>query len=237
MNVEDHIPEFLETVLTRPDSFAYFGKLDLDRWGFCLSTHRDADTLVASNWRRIKKDALEKFPDSFEIMECSHSLVGWMDHLMIDTHDKEAVAWYVENVWLPLAAYPVYDEEDWSAAEQDAEEEVFRNCCVSDICKALEEELDDLEGDLEGDLALGHELSAQDSLNGAALQWFRDLDQEQTVHTLFTACEQLFDGRCGCGDDFYVDVNEPVLFAIILAGVVEQYQKTLINPDQQELPL
>lgn len=232
MNVEDHIPEFLEIVLTVPDSFAYFGDLDLGRWGFAYCSHRDSDSLTTSNWRSILSDAQGLFPDSFEVMECSHWAVGWMNHLMIDTHDKEAVAWYVENVWLPLQNYPVYDEDDLSWLETELEWKTFENCCVPEIMLCM----DDLLEELEGDLALGHALSEKDHLHGAAIKWLKDQGDEVT-HILYTACEQFFDGSCGSGDDFYVSANDPNNFAIMLDGVCAAYRATLFNPEQQELPL
>lgn len=233
MTAEDHIPEFLETVLERPDSFAYWGGLDLDRWGFCLMQHRDSDSITRSNWACIVKDAQAKFPDSFEIMQCSHSLVGWMDHLMIDTHDKEAVAWYVENVWLPLADYPVYDEEHWSETEGQDAWDTFTNCYQRDI----ERNLEDVRDELRYSADMHEDLSEKDELTLKALNWYFDLTGEEQAGVLFAACGE-FAQNAGTGDDFSLPLQDANLYATICTDLVRQwYNQALADDIQGKLPL
>lgn len=126
--------EFCEHARKRPDSFAYYGELDMfGTWGFApFGTHRDANLLEESNWETISEDLCARFPDSFEVVHTSHWLVGWYDHLAVRLSDHAAVdaciAWAEK-----LENYPVADEDDWSQRESEQAQEAYDNWARYDV--------------------------------------------------------------------------------------------------------
>jgi len=221
----------------RMPDFAYFGGEDLNYNGRFISVHRDSYCLDRSNWRRIKEDAEEAFPDAFWTMPCSHWAVGWIDHLMVDVTNREAVAWCM-NVCDDLQDYPIYDEDDWSSLEHDEEWECFCNNAVPDISKNLEKRQFELEGYIEeGELLT----EAEDALL-AAIRWFDDLSKEDTEQHLSRALSDLHDrGYFGSGDDFWVDADKPEVMEAVETHIVAAWRGTLTeelhDAGQLELPL
>lgn len=232
---DEEIDAWIEEHTQPMDSFAYFGDEDLSMNAVFYTTHRDVDCLGESNWRRILADAQEKFPESFWVMKCNHWAVGWMDHLMVDVTDREAVAWCMD-VLDELEDYPVYDESDLSEVEHEATWNTFTSCTVHDVGKYLEQRQFELEGYVEE----GDELNAFETDLLAAIRWFDSLDQDATELLLWTALKEEVD-HAGSGDDFCIDTDDSDvrqavvdhLLATWRAGVAaENY-----NPNQLELAL
>ena len=122
--------------IKEPDSFAYFGDLDMfNTWGRSgISQNRDSKPLEQSNFAVITEDLLERFPDECQISSSNHWAVGWLEELYVqvytdDTKSEitpvwEAVCEYQDK----LADYPVIDEGDYSARELEDAIDTLKNC-------------------------------------------------------------------------------------------------------------
>jgi hypothetical protein len=97
-------------------------------WRICLSVHRDSDTLDQSNFdamRRALESAGEQNVD-WTIEHCGHWAVGWINHLTVRPDSAcEAAAL---AMLARLDDYPVLDEDDWSARENDAILDTLADC-------------------------------------------------------------------------------------------------------------
>lgn len=101
--------------VTPRSSFAHYG--DNADWFIAIGTHRDADALTRSNFRVIRDDLSERFPDDVMVESFSHFLVGWTEAVLVR---PDSDAYRVAEEWeSKLADYPVADEEDWSREESD----------------------------------------------------------------------------------------------------------------------
>jgi hypothetical protein len=99
---------------------------------------RDSDALARSNWEVITQDMQGRFPDACDVMHCTHWACGWIDHLMIDTQDSDAMRACVE--WVnALADYPVADDEHFSETEWEEWEESWDSWGRSDVLHVLRE--------------------------------------------------------------------------------------------------
>jgi hypothetical protein len=132
------------------NNFAYFDKRDLSvTWAIVgPHVHRDSGTLDRSNYECILRDLREEFPDAededWEILGCSHWLVGWIDSVMCkvftdqfvkdcndrgwrtdapieyaDENDLHPIFLWLHNVATELMDYPVYDEMHFSELEYE----------------------------------------------------------------------------------------------------------------------
>lgn len=142
MEAREFVSELRKQCVQRPSSFAMFDKLDREwfcegGWGFTpIGTHRDADTLTRSNWEVIKDDLLERFPDAFIVFHTSHCLVGWYDHLAVDTSNDAAMEALAE--WTrALESYPVASDEHWSELEWNEACEYWERASVRDRAELI----------------------------------------------------------------------------------------------------
>lgn len=135
----------LYVLLKDYSDFGYFGDLDKARWGgTAICKNRDSDIITTTNFDGITGVLLEEFPDSFEIMQSNHWAVGWVDQLMVDTKDQDALD-RLQGVVNALEDYPVWDEAAVSEAEMLAEEEDFNNNIKSDLEKLWEKDESNIE--------------------------------------------------------------------------------------------
>lgn len=136
---DEDIYTYAAKITERPDSFAYFGDDDLQRWGFFYTKTRDDDLLSESNYECIKRDAEEKFPEAFKVLQCSHWACGWVDHLQVDVTNKEAVRWCMEVID-SLGDYLIYNESDWSDREMEAESRDYTDELEPQLLRMWEDE-------------------------------------------------------------------------------------------------
>lgn len=132
---------YIEDSLQRPDSFAHWGDKPLFKtWGMSHATrHRDSELLSQSNWDFIVRNITAIDPDQkhWEILQCSHSLVGWMDHLIFDTHYEPIVELLFE-LYNDERDYPVLDEMDYSERQYNTIYDYWKDCSLDeriDLCK------------------------------------------------------------------------------------------------------
>lgn len=124
--------------LERPDSFAYYGDLDLFRsWGLTFTQDRESDVTTRSNYRCVLRD-LRAFvesrgcdPDDYvEDAGFSHFAVGWMDQIAVRVLIDEDGDLVPENItgafrWIAAIALnviefdPVYDDSDHNELEHE----------------------------------------------------------------------------------------------------------------------
>jgi len=117
-------------------SSAYFG--ENGDWLIACSIHRESDCLSRSNFDTFKK-SLESLPEvknwqgefaPVTIERFSHWAVGWIDYLIIDPECMPAVA-LADSLLEKLDSYPVLNEDDFSAKEQEEVEVFWRDCYSS----------------------------------------------------------------------------------------------------------
>jgi hypothetical protein len=87
-------------------------------WLILATVTRDSGALDRSNWQVISGDMDKRFGDSVAVERSSHWACGWVDYLIIDPADGEAVK--AAQGWLDtLASYPVADDEHFMQLEHD----------------------------------------------------------------------------------------------------------------------
>ncbi len=124
--VEQFVPSFLKK-WEYPDH--YFGE-DLTGWYSVIGRTRDATMLEDSNFECILKALGGESENAIEekrgvyVAHHSHWAVGWVEGLMIhETHIdllKQA-----DEIMEGLDGYPVYDDEDYSEREMNAQWELI----------------------------------------------------------------------------------------------------------------
>lgn len=90
--LEDHIVEAAKQAVERPSDFGWFGHDEMFvTWGI-TGPHmtRDSGPLARSNFRVIRNDLYEKFPDDFEVEGVSHWACGWVDSVTCRVFDKKS---------------------------------------------------------------------------------------------------------------------------------------------------
>ena len=128
----------LYQLLSDVPDFGYFGEHDQDRWGITpIAKHRDSSILDTVNFDKITEHLLEKCEDGFDIISCGHWAVGWIEHLLVDSENEEALA-LLDEVVCALADYPVWDESAVSEAESEAEYQDYLNSIHGDLEKMWE---------------------------------------------------------------------------------------------------
>lgn len=106
----------------RPGAGHYWG--ERGEWLIAYAIHRESDALDRSNFVCIQK----LLPaHSWEIERASHCLVGWVDYLIIDPANADAVA-IAENAKNRLEDYPVLNEEHFSGLEMEDANQVWKDC-------------------------------------------------------------------------------------------------------------
>jgi hypothetical protein len=121
--------------LDKPDSFAYWGDLDLfNTVGQVYGIHRDSDLLSQSNWEVVHTmiDAAG-LSDSFPEYTSNHWAVGWVTSLCINlTTESGELNTPALEFWAGilerLENYPVLDEEHYSNLEYEDLIQTIENC-------------------------------------------------------------------------------------------------------------
>jgi hypothetical protein len=133
------IEEMKKEMLKRPDSFMYCGDLDLKVWGFAngFGTHRDASILTQSNHEYVLKELRKISPQSVQVMECSHWLVGYCSHIMIKTSAKKTMERLYE-IYERSESYAVLDEDDFCRRECEQAAEAYDAWARWDVSKMAE---------------------------------------------------------------------------------------------------
>lgn len=94
--------------------FHYWG--DHPGWLIVVGQTRDSDCLERSNFRVIYAALSEHFGDDITIERCSHWLCGWVEHVLVNPYNRDAVA--AAEAWRArLADYPVASDDDLSDLE------------------------------------------------------------------------------------------------------------------------
>ncbi len=114
-------------------SSAYFG--ERGEWLIAFAVHRDSDTITRSNFRCAEKAlrallTVKEWQGEFtpiQIERFNHWAVGWVDYLIVDPACTEAVQ-TAEEMRASVEDYPLLNEEDHSALEQEEADEMWRNC-------------------------------------------------------------------------------------------------------------
>lgn len=130
--------EWIKQALKPIPDFGYHGDSDLSVIGFTSFVEtRDSDALARSNYRVILADLEKRFPDSVHDEHFGHWACGWLNHIMVDTRDIDAVDACIE--WEnALSDYPVADEEDFSNLEHQEYCEGWDNWARHDIARHSE---------------------------------------------------------------------------------------------------
>ena len=132
--MDEHIEKAVAQMVKYPANFGHHCELPLYKPGGYgntgISINRDSEALGRSNWRVIVQNLFERFPQMdwlhrsaldfkwddrppFVIIESRHWAVGWVNELLVDTQNEEAVLAVL--AWADsLADYPVADDMDYS---------------------------------------------------------------------------------------------------------------------------
>jgi hypothetical protein len=94
---------------------AYWGQRG--DWYVGLGRHRDSDALEEANFRALL-ERLGGESDTVTVERESHWAVGWVEFILIASHDAERVS-TTEQVKAGLEDYPVVDDEMFSRVEHD----------------------------------------------------------------------------------------------------------------------
>lgn len=94
----------------------YWG--DRGDWYIAYAIHRESPAIDRSNFSCLKS-ALEKwFNDDVFIERSNHCLVGWIDYLVINPHNKKLIRATI-NAKKKIDIYPVLNEDHLSNLEYD----------------------------------------------------------------------------------------------------------------------
>lgn len=115
----------------------YWG--DRPDWFLVFATTRDADTLGQSNWRSFLRllggtgtegrKGSEVVTEGVEIEEASHWACGWVQYLIVSPDAVELLK-KAREAKERLDGYPVLDEDDWTALEDEE-----RQTCWDDFAR------------------------------------------------------------------------------------------------------
>lgn len=120
---------------TRPSH--YVGAEWPDYYVF-LGQNRDSDALTRSNFRvglealggetgEVWVEELGKDIDSIAVIHESHWAVGWVEWIAIHESNTEAIT-KANEMLEQLESYPILDESDFSALENEECEQVWTGC-------------------------------------------------------------------------------------------------------------
>jgi hypothetical protein len=178
--------------LDKPDSFMYWGDLDLfNTVGQVYGIHRDSDLLNQSNWEVVHTMiAAAGLSESFPEYTSNHWAVGWVTALCINlTTESGELNTPAIEFWAAiresLENYPVLDDEHYSNLEYADLVQTIENCYKWDIERAA----GDTEINLPDDWAYaiaGHldnisssdELTTEDVINAARVLGYIPMESE-----------------------------------------------------------
>lgn len=114
---------------------AYWG--ENGDWLVVATLVRDSDCLTRSNFRCMIKllggkgieggKGSQSINETVAIEEASHWACGWLQYLIINPADLDAVK-IAQAALERLSDYPVLDESDWSELETEAANQVWKDC-------------------------------------------------------------------------------------------------------------
>lgn len=142
-DIEEYKEAILDAATVDPSTgthgnFAYYGEKDFSVWGCIMITSRDADALARSNWEVISEDMQKRFPQSVDIEGSSHWAVGWIEKLLVNTDNEEALEAAFE--WQQrLQYYPVADDNHFSDTEFADAEQAYDSYGKEDTIEWLRE--------------------------------------------------------------------------------------------------
>ena len=119
----------LTSVVERPsafDSFAnYAGQTDFAGWDCLLTRNRDSDVLTECNFA-VALERLGGEGDDVQVYRFGHWACGWWEALAV----RQGTAAHARATEIAerLADYPVLDDDAYSAAEQEAADQIWRDC-------------------------------------------------------------------------------------------------------------
>lgn len=121
---------------TRPDNYAGANWPEYYRAG--VGQSRDSDDLEVSNFAAMLKDLGGETSTVIVVRE-NHWAVGWVEWIAIHQSDEKALKIADENM-AKLEDYPVLDEDDWSAREDESANRIWTECySVKDRVKYIRE--------------------------------------------------------------------------------------------------
>jgi hypothetical protein len=97
-----------------PDHFVFLGQ------------HRDSDRLTRSNFRSALA-AIGGESETVTVVRESHWAVGWVEWIAIHQDDETALS-IADEIACALTDYPVVDDEDFSALEDEEAQETWQRC-------------------------------------------------------------------------------------------------------------
>lgn len=99
-----------------------------------VSRNRDSDILTESNfdqqWEALRAhlaDVPNADESSPQIVREGHFLCGWIEWIAIHESNESALR-VADNLAARLERYPVLNEEDWSAREEEEAQRVWAKC-------------------------------------------------------------------------------------------------------------
>jgi hypothetical protein len=178
--------------LDKPDSFMYWGDLDLfNTVGQVYGVHRDSDLLNQSNWEVVHTMiAAAGLSESFPEYEANHWAVGWIKTLCIcltmedGTLNVPALEFW-DNILERKANYPVLDDDHYSNLEYTDLIEAIQNCYKWDIERAAGDNeitlpefwANEIAGQLDN-ISCSNELTTEDVINAARVLGYIPMESE-----------------------------------------------------------
>lgn len=112
------------TKWTRPNY--YIGETWEDYYLSGFDHHRDSDCLQESNFVTALR-ALGGESETVLVVRERHWLVGWVEWIAIHESDTKAIS-IAEELCQRRRDYPALDEDDWSAREYEAAQQIWQDC-------------------------------------------------------------------------------------------------------------
>lgn len=132
MKTEIYTPENLKR-WTLPDS--YCGE-HWDEYFVFLGQHRESDSLSRSNYQRGLELIGGESETVLTIRE-RHWAVGWVEWIAIHESDEEALK-KADAIAGRLEAYPVVDEDHWTALEWEEAQSYWEGCSLRERLSLIE---------------------------------------------------------------------------------------------------
>lgn len=104
----------------------YVGQREFPGWYVVLTRTRDSGCLAESNWRSALRVLGGEVAGQLVIHRFGHWACGWWEALAVH---ETAPQWPAAvDLATQLADYPVVDDDDLSALEQEAADDTWRTC-------------------------------------------------------------------------------------------------------------
>ena len=107
-------------------------------WLVVVGRHRDSDTLERSNFT-VAQERLKKInPDCCIVESENHWAVGWVEHLLVDPSNTEAVE-LARAMRKEIEDYPILDENHFNNLEYEKAAEYWAGMNTRDRVEACQE--------------------------------------------------------------------------------------------------